>query len=189
MQKPFVKLLLSGLGYMLMGNLLSVIMSVSLAFFRGETLIMILSVLFGIAIYLLLVAVPAYKDGLDENAKQKKRKDNTESVPKWRWALVGTILWGVMLIPSVVYLFTEYNEGVYRMLNGAVFPLSAFMLVSTMTTEYPFSSAFVEVLRLAPFAPYVFMGVYALTIPACHIGFILGLNNGLDKDKIMYEKQ
>ncbi|MCL1789594.1 MAG: hypothetical protein FWG33_04475 [Oscillospiraceae bacterium] len=185
MRKPFIKLLLPGLGYMFMGNLLSVIMSISLAFFRSETLIMILSVFFGIAIYLLLVAVPAYKDGLETNTKLK---DDSAEIPKWRWALVGVVLWGIMLVPSIIYLLSAYNEGVYRILNGAVFPLSAFMLISTVTTESPLSSLLIEVLHLAPFAPYVFMGFYALTIPACQFGFMLGLRDSLNKDKVMYEK-
>jgi hypothetical protein len=183
MRKPFLKLLLPGLGYMFMGNLLSTVMTISLAMFRTEILITGLSVLLGIAIYLLLVAVPAYKDGLDENTKRRNKSVEAEPVKKWRWALVGVILWGVMLVPSILFLLLEYNVGVYRLINGAVNPLSVFFVEAiTRGIEPPVVSV-----SLHPIAPYVFMGFYALTVPACHIGFMLGLGDKLNKDKIMYE--
>ncbi|MCL2072129.1 MAG: hypothetical protein FWH07_07865 [Oscillospiraceae bacterium] len=188
-KKSFLQLLLPGLGYVIMGNLLSTIMTISLAMFRMEILIMGLSVVFGMAIYLLLVAVPAYKDGLEENTRAKRETGGERTATQWRWAFVGLILWGVMLIPSIVFLLSDFNEGAYRLINGAVSPLSAFMLTGTGEFVTNQAGDETEILQLASFAPYVFMGFYALTIPACHIGFMLGLRDSFNKDRLLYGKQ
>ena len=164
-RKKFPQLLLPALGYMVMGNLLSTIMTVSLAPFRGETLIAGLAIVFAIAIYLLLVAVPAYKNGLDEHTKLKKSSEGS-GVPKYRWLAVGAILWAAMLVISGIYLLGGLPSGAYRLIHGATFQLNSFV-------------------RL-PYIPIVNACFYALTIPACHIGFILGLGDKLNKDKIMY---
>jgi len=172
-KKTLVQLLLPALGYMVMGNLLSTVMSVSLAPFRGENLIMGMAVLFAMAIYLLLVAVPAYKDGLEENTRRKNQTVQPPPVQKWRWAAIGAILWGIMLVPSVVFLLGRLNVGVYRLICGAVNPMSMFLVG--------------EEGQLLSYVPYVFMGFYALTVPACYIGFSLGLGDTLNKGKIMYD--
>jgi len=183
-RKSFIKLLLPALGYMVMGNILSFVMAMSLAFFRGETLIMLMSVLFAAAIYLMMVSVPAYKNGQDEFTKLKNKTGNeAEAVPKYRWLSVGMILWGIMLIPSVVYLFGGIPQGVYLLLSGAVYPLSGFFM---KVTEYDADGRPI-LMSLLNFAPFVFMGFYALTVPACHIGFMLGLSDKLSKENMMYK--
>ena len=171
MRKPFIKLLLAGLGYMFMGNLLASVMTLALAFFRMEILIMGIAVLLAMAIYLMLVSVPAYKDG------QEIKKSRNGGIPKWRWAVIGVIVWAVAAIPSVIFLIERYNTGAYRFINGAVNPLSAFFLTGTGQFMLNPAGVEVEIMRLASFAPYVFIGFYALTIPACHIGFIMGLKS------------
>ena len=170
-RKSFIKLLPPALGYMVMGNLLATIMSISLAPFSTETAIMGLAVLFAMAIYLLLVAVPAYKNGMDENKNIESGSDL--KIPKYRWVVIGLIEWGIMLIPSLVFLSVGYSIGVYRIILGAIQPLSLFLVNENGV--------------MLSYSPYVFMGFYALTVPACHIGFILGAGDKLNKDRIMYK--
>ncbi|MCL2035780.1 MAG: hypothetical protein FWG83_00115 [Oscillospiraceae bacterium] len=181
-KKSFMKMLLVGLGYMFMGNLLATIMAFSLSSLMSETFMVGMAALFAMAIYLLLVAVPAYKDGVAEGIKAKNQSpDESIAKPKHTWALIGVILCGVMLIPTIVYLSGSLNMGVYRLICGAIFPLSYFfewtVLGDIGITERGFYG----------FAPFVFMGFYALTIPACHLGFMLGFGDKLNKDKIMYK--
>jgi hypothetical protein len=183
-RKSFIKLLAAGFCYMFMGNLLSAIMTISVipiasAASGQKELVMGIAAVFAMMIYLLLVAVPAYMDGLAENTSRRRisfEKPADETVPKYRWAAVGAILWGVMLIPSVVFLLGGIGTGVYRMLSGAVYPLSLFLVSDNGGVRSLMSTA-----------PYVVMGFYALTLPSCHIGFILGLGDRLSKDKIMYK--
>ncbi|MCL1866315.1 MAG: hypothetical protein FWF82_02780, partial [Oscillospiraceae bacterium] len=168
-RRSFPRLLISGLGYMVMGNVLSTVMTISLASAMGNSAIMGMSVLFAVSIYLLLVAVPAYKNGMEEKLLLKSKR--VESVPMYRWLCVGGILFGITAIPSVVFLFGGLTEGVYRLLNGAVYPLSMFLTEGTGEfVEHFQTGETMEVTRIMPFAPYIFMGVYALTTLSCHIG-------------------
>jgi hypothetical protein len=146
---------------MIMGNIMATVMSFSLYSFSGNMAINGMSVLFAFAIYFSLVAVPAYKDGMDES--QLLQSKRVESVPKYRWLGVGAILFAVMLIPNIA-LLNGFNIGLYRLICGAVNPLVGFIN-----------------------EPLVFIGVYTLTAVACHVGFLLGLGNKLSKDNIMYK--
>jgi len=159
---------------MFMGNLLAGVMTFSLQAFRDSKIMMGGIQILALVIYLLLVGVPAYKDGLDENTMSKKKQ--AAPIPagvKYRWLAVGGILWGTAVIPSAAFLFGLLGEGVYKLISGAAAPLSWILVNSDM--------------RLFSFAPYVFMGVYALTVPACHVGFMLGFHDKLNKDNMMYK--
>jgi len=158
--KKFTQLLLAGLGYMLMGNLLATVMTISLAAFGGSAVIMGLATLFAMAIYLMLAGVPAYKDGLYKSTKQSQ--DNHDR-GKYRWLAVGVIGWGIMLVPSVVFLLGGLGEGMYRLICGAVYPLSLFLVEDVDGVR-----------SMLPWVPYVFIGFYALTVPACYVGYALG---------------
>jgi len=166
-RKKFTQLLLPALGYMIMGNLLALVMTFSLAPFRGETVIVGMTMLFAAAIYILLVAVPAYKDGLDQHTKLKKKKMETATVPKYNWLIVGLILWAIMAAVSIAFLIFPFEQWIYRVLNGATLQLS-----NLIKNRY---------------VPFVNIGFYALTAPTCHIGFMLGLGDKLSKDKVMYK--
>jgi hypothetical protein len=165
-RNTFLKLFLPGLGYMVMGNFLAAIMTFSLYSFMGAAAVQGMAVLFAAAIYLLLVGVPAYKNGLAERSMLENKR--VESVPVYRWAGVGVILFVIAVIPSVLLVLGVLNIGWFRLICGAVGQLSMF-------------------LDGLPFAPYVYMGFYALTILSCHVGFMLGLGDKLNKDKILYK--
>jgi len=168
-KKSFLKLLLSALGYMIMGNLLATVMTFSLAPFRGETLIVAMTMVFAAAIYILLVAVPDNKDGLEQYTKSQKNKntenDKNQKKSKYRWLLIGVILFCVMNVSIIALLLGQI--GWYRVFNGATLQMT--LLIKRQ------------------YIPFINIGFYALTVPACHIGFILGLGDKLNKDKVMYK--
>jgi len=166
-RKSFTGLLLPALGYMVMGNLMATVMSFSLYSFAANQMIMGIAVLFAIAIYLLLVAVPAYKDGQYEHVKLRNPANKIEDVPKYRWLQVGAILFAIMLIPCLLLLIGAINTGWFRLVCGAVNPLAGFLANGAI--------------------PFAGIAIYALTIPACHIGFKLGLTDKISGDKFMYK--
>ncbi|MDR0221990.1 MAG: hypothetical protein LBI38_00410 [Oscillospiraceae bacterium] len=170
-RKSFAQLFMPALGYMIMGNLLATIMTLSLASFAQVRAIMGVAAVFAAVIYLSLVFTPAYKDGVRERALLHNKR--VETVPKYRWAVIGLILWAIMLIPFVLLLTGVMNVGVYRLVNGAVYPLS--LLLSGSDRE------------LFAFAPFVFAGFYGLTAVSCWLGFYLGVNDKLSMDKIVYK--
>jgi hypothetical protein len=161
--KSFIKLLLPTLGYMVMGNVMSLIMSVSL---RSTTpnFLAAVAILFSAMIYLILVAVPGYKDGQEEHIKTKQDSAPPATVSK-KWLLVGGALFAVMNVTIVFFLLGEV--WLYSMLNGATFQLT--WLIKPQ------------------YIPFVNMGFYALSVPACHIGYLLGLKDKLSKDKMLYK--
>jgi hypothetical protein len=184
MRKSFLQLLLPALGYTVMGNILALVMSMSLSVFANETPIIAVAVLFAAAIYLLLVGVPAYKDGQEYHMKQQKQRDAAPTEPSagmsaasLRHAGIGAILFAVVSAPSVIFLLGRLDESAYRLLNGPVLPLTLFLSEHTD-----------DGMVLLPFAPYVFIGFYALTIPACCISYTLGCGNRLSKGNIMYKQ-
>ena len=170
-RKTFVQLLLPALGYMLMGNLMATVMTISLASFALNRAVLIIASIFAAAIYLTLIAVPAYKDGVNERLAIKNKKSG--EVPKFRWLGIGFVLWGVMLIPSITYLTGNITASVYRLIDGAVYPLSLLLTGDELEPLF--------------FSPFVFMGFYLLSAPACYIGFWCGLNDKLNASKIMYK--
>jgi hypothetical protein len=153
----------------------------------GNTPAMIGMSILAMAVYLLLVAVPAYKDGMEEQTRIRNKRCKLEDIPKNRWLLIGTALFGIMLIPSIGYLFFSFNEGLYRLIYGATHSLSWVLTEGTGRFREGPGGEQIELMRLTPYAPYVFIGLYSLTIPASHLGFMLGLGDKLNKDKIMYK--
>jgi hypothetical protein len=166
-KKSFLNLLLPGLGYMVMGNLLATVMSFSLYSLAGNPTIVGMSVLFALAIYYLLVAVPAYKSGQEDSGKLKRANSEEPAPPKYKWLFVGVVLFAVMMIPTIMLMFNAINIGWYRLICGAINPLSGLIVRGAV--------------------PFVGIGVYVLTIPACHIGYVLGLGDKLSKENILYK--
>ena len=166
-RKKFTQLLLPALGYMIMGNIMSVIVTISLRSTEPNFLA-IVSVLFSAMIYFILVAVPAYKDGLDEHTKSQKNKNNQNNDSKktsYKWIIIGVILFAIMT--CTILTAPLAGVGLYRMFNGATLQIT--LLIKNQ------------------YIPFVNLGFYALTVPVCHIGYILGLGDKLSKDKVLYK--
>jgi uncharacterized membrane protein len=169
-KKSFVSYLLPAIGYMFMGNLLAGVMSFSLGMFRGDTAVMLIASFLAMAIYFLLIAVPAYKDGLKTGQSLEFKKlaanENAKIPGKTEWLLVGVVLWLIMSIPSLVFAFGGITDGVLRLLSGATAPVG-WILIDEPTEHIEFP--------LLPWSPWVFIGIYSLGIPACYIGYLKGL--------------
>jgi hypothetical protein len=181
-KKSYLKLLPSAIFYGFMGNALSGVMTFSLGLFRGNTVVMLMATIFALTIYVTLIAVPAYKDGLTDGRKVAFRRAKQErqgggKIPGIRqWTIVGMVVFAVMIIPSVAFLFGGMGYGVYRLLSGVgvVAPLCWILIgESTATTANP----------LLSWAPFVFVGLYALCIPAIRLGYVWGLNDKFSNPK------
>ncbi|MCL1881005.1 MAG: hypothetical protein FWF76_02375 [Oscillospiraceae bacterium] len=189
MLKSILKNLPPAIGYLFMGNLLGQVMTFSLAMFRSSTEIMLLATLFSLTIYFLLIAVPAYKDGQNERSKVTTKallKENKAVPYMYRWLYIGVFLYAIMLIPSIIFMTGQITDGVYRLLSGAVAPLGWILIEGTgeyveIANAATGADEYRELMRLIPWSAWVFMGLYALTIPACYIGYVFGLKGKFDK--------
>lgn len=177
-RKSFIKLLLSGLLYMLLGNIMCAVMTVSLAPFITHEFIKIMSFLFSIFIFYALVFTVAFKDGQREQSMVRLRK--VEEPNKNKWITIGFLMMGIMFLPSMVLLIIKISGAwfdpmiVFRFVCGMVYPLS--ILISPGGID-----------SMAVFTPVIYMLCYAAIPVATHIGFYLGYTDKLNKDKIMYK--
>ncbi len=181
-RKPFWKLLLSGLGYMVLGNLMSTIMTVAASVVGNIAGIMIILFILTLFVFYSLCFTAAFKDGQRERLLLKNHR--VESASSIRWTLVGFIMLAVMLIPSVL-LFIDAKirlfDGFlipYRMICGMIYPLSLAMGVN-----------YAEIELLPDYYPLIFAACYVLIPLATTLGFVFGFEDKFNPDKIMYEKK
>lgn len=181
-RKPFWKLLLSGIGYMLLGNLMSTVMTVAASVVADITGVMIVLFVLTLFVFYSLCFTVAYKDGQREKVMLKNRR--VDSVSNSRWIIAGFIMLAVMTVPSAL-LFADAKmhlfEGFlipYRMLCGMIYPLALAMGVDYAGIEL-----------LPDFYPLIFAACYILIPLATAIGFNFGFNDRFNPDKIMYEKK
>lgn len=159
-RKSFLKTLLSAFGYMEMGNILSLVLSLTLIPFQKIRFIAAVFAFCAAFVYLSLVFTVAYKDGVSLKG--------AENPPKRRWLLISLALWGISVVWALILVADESWGLPYLALNGAVAPLAVWVKTA--------------------YLPYVGIGFYALNVPACLLGFWCGANDKLNTDKIVYKK-
>lgn len=179
-RKSFGKLFLIALGYMVFGNLLSTIMTISIAVVANVTFVQVIAFIFTTFIFYSLIFTAAYKDGVRERKMVHLKK--VDEPNKMRWVNIGLLLWLVMALLALA-LFVDKAAGlwydfllVYRIVCGAVYPLSLLICGNTIDD-------------MAAFVPLIFMAYYALIPLACRIGFKVGYEDKFNPDSIMYQKK
>lgn len=181
-RKPFWKLLLAGIGYMVLGNIMSTVMTVALSMFADTAFVMGILFVFTLFIFYSLIFTAAFKDGQRERMMVKNHR--VEGPVKGRWLKIGVIMLLVMCIPSVI-LFFDASYGLfsgflipYRMICGMIYPLAL-----TMGVNYPESTL------MQPYFAFVFTACYVFIPLAAHMGFDVGFKDKFNPDKMMYEKK
>lgn len=178
-RKSFLKLFLAAFGYMVLGNLMCTIMTVSLGAFIGSVFIQILAAVLSVFIFYALMFTAGYKDGMREQSLVRFKR--VDAPVKNRWVTIGFALFGIMCIPCIV-LFIDKISGFYfdfllffRFICGMIYPLSMVILPSASIDNMP------------EFMPFIFMLCYVFIPAVCQLGFHLGFTGKIDKDKIMYK--
>ncbi len=181
-RKPFWKLLLLGIGYMVLGNVMGTVMTVAASVVANITPILIILFILTFFIFYSLCFTVAFKDGQRERMMVKNHR--VERVIKGRWIAIGIVMFLVMSIPSVL-LFIDANVRLfdgylipYRMLCGMIYPLALAIGVN-----------YSEITQMPPFYALIFAACYILIPVATQIGFYAGFNDKLNSDKIIYEKK
>lgn len=179
-RKPFWKLLLLGIGYMALGNVMSTVMTVALSVIADITIVMVILFLMTLFVFYSLVFTVAYKDGQRESMMLKNHR--TEGPVKGRWTLIGVIMFAVMCIPSVILLFDSLYGLIvgylipYRMICGMIYPFAL-----AVGVNYP------EASQMPPYFAFIFMACYILIPVMTTVGFDFGFNDKFNPDKVMYE--
>ena len=179
-RKPFWKLLLLGIGYMALGNVMSTVMTVALSVIADITIVMVILFLMTLFVFYSLVFTVAYKDGQRESMMLKNHR--TEGPVKGRWTLIGVIMFAVMCIPSIILLFDSLYGLIvgylipYRMICGMIYPFAL-----AVGVNYP------EAGQMPPYFAFIFMACYILIPVMTTVGFDFGFNDKFNPDKVMYE--
>lgn len=181
-RKPFWKLLLLGTGYMVLGNVMSTVMTVAASAVANVPFILIVLFIFTLFIFYSLCFTVAFKDGQRERMMVKNHR--VEGIIKGRWIKIGIVMFLIMSIPSVL-LFIDANVRLfdgylipYRMICGMIYPLALAMEVN-----------YAEITQMPSYYALIFAACYILIPVATEIGFNIGFKDKLNPDKIMYEKK
>lgn len=177
-RSPTWKLLLVGIGYMLLGSVMGTIITVAMSFMIDQAFMCVILFIFALFIFFSLVFLPAYKDGIKERKLvQNKRVSSPEGK---RWLPIGFTMTFVMCIPTIILLFAKF-AGIwdsyiitYRLICGTIYPLSLLCGVTDISTM---NIAF----------PIVVIAIYLLIPVATSLGFYCGYNDKLNTTRIMYK--
>lgn len=181
-RKPFWKLLILGIGYMALGNVMSTVMTVAASVVADIPLITVILFIFTLFIFYSLCFTAAFKDGQRERLLVKNHR--VDDVIKGRWLKIGIIMFSVMCIPSVI-LYIDSLLGLiggylipYRMICGMIYPLALAMGVN-----------FPDAADMPSYYAFIFTACYILIPAATAVGFNAGYNDRLNPDKVFYEKK
>ena len=174
---------LKGAGFMLFGNILGGIMTISIAAFLDQWYIPYIAVLFTVFIYGSLIFTAGWKDGGKE--AKMLRNHRVESIPKFRWIIIGLILTAIMAVPNLILLFCSL--GAYDLTGEFLFAMR-FICGAFAPALYIAELQSVPAMDYPAAYPIIIIALYLVVTPtAAHIGYRFGINEKNFKD-YMYEK-
>lgn len=174
-----IKLIGMGCLYMLLGNIMCAIMTISTAPLIGEMFMKIIAFILTLAIFYSLVFTAGYKDG--DREQHIVRLHKLEPPKTSKWIVIGAVMMVIMFIPSIILMLDKlcgwYFDMtlVHRIIDGMVYPLSL-ILVPESTID-----------SMQAYVPVIYMLCYAPIPAVTHLGFYFGYTQKFDKDKIMYQ--
>ncbi|MCM1298482.1 MAG: hypothetical protein NC203_04560 [Firmicutes bacterium] len=181
-RKPFWKLLLLGVGYMALGNVMCTIMTVAASVVANVAAILIILFILTLFIFYSLCFTVAFKDGQRERLMVKNHR--VEGIIKGRWIRIGLAMFLIMSIPSAI-LFADAAIGLfdgylipYRMICGMIYPLALVIGVNHA-----------DITQMSPICALIFAACYILIPVATQMGFDAGFKDKLNPDKIIYEQK
>ncbi len=192
-RRSFFKLWLTGVGWIVLGNVMCLFATMGLAMFGKNLFTNVLGIIFAVLIFFLLMFTVAWKDG--ERERSLVKNGRVDGVLKYRWVFIGLAMFAVAIIPTVVLLlnvlfFPEVDTlFFYKFVNGSAFPfVSTFIPVPEIGKEvWVEAAATRQIDNMSVLFPVFMLAYYALIPAATHIGFSMGYNDTLNTDKIMYK--
>ena len=186
-RESFGILLLKGIGYVVLGNVLCLIMTMAIFVFGSNMFIKILAIAFSAAIFFSLVFTAGWKNGAKERNMLKLGR--VESAPKFRWIVIGLIMFAFAAAPTIYLLINKLffpdrdNLLIYQFISGSAYPL---VLTFTPQADALVSQAS-RVEAMDVMFPILMIAYYALIPVFTQLGYWLALNDKLNTDKIIYK--
>ncbi|MBD5384198.1 MAG: hypothetical protein HDR72_04270 [Ruminococcaceae bacterium] len=186
-RESFGVLTLKGIGFVVLGNILCLIMTMAIFVFGSNMLIKVLAIAFSAVIFFSLVFTAAWKNGAKERGLVKLKR--VDSAPKYRWIAIGLIMFAFAAAPTIFLLINKLffpeqdNLLIYQFVSGSAYPL---VLTFTPQADALVSQAS-RVEAMSVMFPVLMMGYYALIPVFTQLGYWVGFNDKLNSDKIMYK--
>ncbi len=186
-RERFGILTLKGIGFVILGNVLCLIMTMAIFVFGSNMLVKVLAIAFSAVIFFSLVFTAAWKNGVKErNLVKLGRVDN---LIKYRWIAIGLIMFAFAVLPTVYLLINKLffpeqdNLLIYQFISGSAYPL-----VLTFTPQADaLVSQVSRVEGMDVMFPVLMIVYYALIPVFTQLGYWIGFNDKLNSDKIMYK--
>lgn len=190
-RESFIKLTLKGIGYIVLGNVLCLFMTMGLGMFGVNLFTKVVSISCGALIFYLLVFTAAWKDGARERNLIKLGRETRQK--KYRWILIGAIMFVFAALPSAVLLLNKLYFPdqdmliIYRLVSGSSYPfVMAFIPPVTTESEAWVETSLRQIDNMSVAFPILMMAYYLLIPAAAQLGYYTGFTDKLNKDKIMY---
>lgn len=191
-RQSFLMLFLKGVGYIVLGNVMCLFMTMGLAMFGGNIFTDILSMICGTAIFFMLVFTVAWRDGCAERSLVKNGR--VDGPLKHRWIFIGLAMFAVAAAPTLVLLLNKlfFPEAdtfyLYRFISGSAFPFIQTFVPSVVTESEAWQPTTLRQIDLmSPLFPALMMLYYVLIPAVTQLGYWVGYNDKLNEDKIMYK--
>ncbi|MDR2559316.1 MAG: hypothetical protein LBC86_07230 [Oscillospiraceae bacterium] len=182
-KKSFLRLLLETFGYAAGANAMALIVTFSLLTFNAGTALMGIAVFCSVSLYLMMLFNAGHKDGeLDRKLFNRKTIDKQQGN---KWYILGGIVAGFFIIACALLLVFSVNSGE----DGTVISGSYFSFVRIILSAIMALSLLFGELTNPVWAPFVFIGIFALTPFACRLGYWVGFYEKWTMENIMYAKK
>ena len=190
-RRSFLSLALSGIGYIVLGNVMCLVMTMALAMFGVSLFTNVISIFCCTAVFYMLVFTVAWKDGTAERSLVKNGR--VEKPLKYRWIAIGLVMFAVAAIPTIILLLNKlfFPEAdtlfVYRFISASAYPFVNTFIPAAEADIDLWHTSMRQIDNMTVLFP-VLMLVYYLLIPAItQLGYYMGFNDKLNAEKIMYK--
>lgn len=183
---------LKGIGYIVLGNVMCLFMTMAVMMFGDNIFLKIIAILCGTVIFYSLIFTVAWKDGVRERSLVKLNR--VESEKKRRWIFIGLVMFVFAAAPTIVLLLNKlfFPEAdtlfVYRFISGSSYPFLLTFVPPVITeNEAWVQTSMRQIDNMSALFPALMLLFYAPIPVATQFGFRCGYEDKLSKDKIMYK--
>ena len=198
-RQPFYILLLTGIGYIVLGNVLCLFMTMAVTMFTSKSdnpglviLLNIVAMLCSLAIFHMLMFTVGWQDGARERSLVRNHRVDAP-LPR-RWIFLGLIMFAIAAAPTVVLLLNKlfFPEAdtfyVYRFISGSAYPfIQTFVPMPDLATDAWVQTDFRQIDIMSPLFPALMLLYYAIIPVMTQLGWYIGYTDKFNKDSIVYK--
>ena len=184
--------ILKGIGYIVLGNIMCLFMTMGLTMFCSNIVFNALAILCGTLIFHLLMFTVAWQDGDRQRVMLQNKRIDTPT--KHRWIFIGILLAVIAAVPTIVLLLNKllFPEAdtlyLYPFLSGSAYPYLQTFVPTVVTEGEAWAPTTLRRIDLmSPVFPALMLIFYAIIPAVTQLGYYIGLKDMLNKDKIMYK--